>query len=142
VTNDLILEPGKTYSQNLKLLSTRPPHEAAEIWLTNCKRDERLLADLGFHGASIERLLQGAYAALDYSDALRDAQRSFVVEILRVALDQRQIESSQTLKLVQAIGNSIQFHELHHGSERLRRSSFERGLTDRWGGELPVEGKE
>jgi hypothetical protein len=133
------LEPGKTYAQNLQMLSTRPPHEAAEIWLTNCKKDERLLPDLGFHGATIERLLQGAYAALDYSDSQREAQRNFVLEILRVVLDQRQIESPRTLKLIQAIGNSIQFHELHHGNERLRRFSFESGLIDRWGGELSVE---
>ena len=129
--------PGRTYGENLAQLSKLPPHETAEIWLHLCKANVSFQTDVGFHGACAERLIQGAYAAEGYSDLQRQRQLDFVVEILRVVIDQETIERHRILKLIHAIGNSITFHETYHGSERLRSFARERGLIDSWGGELP-----
>jgi hypothetical protein len=130
-------EPGKDYAENLHQLSKLPPHETAEIWLQLCKSNTEFVSDVAFHGACIERLLQGAYAADGYSDVQRQRMLDFVVEVLRVAIAEGSIGRHRFLKLIQAVGNSISFHETYHGTERLRDFARARGLIDSWGGELP-----
>lgn len=129
--------PGRSYSDNMAQLSKLPPHETAEIWLQLCKANSEFQKDVGFHGACAERLLQGAYAADGYSEPQRQRQLDFVVEIIKVVIGQEAIGRQRVLKLVQAIGNSISFHETYHGSERLRSFARARGLIDSWGSELP-----
>ena len=130
-------ELNDSYGANLAKLSLLPPHEAPEVWLRLGKEDSRYLADIAFQGAVIERLLQGSYAALDYSEIQRQKLRDFVVEVLAALLSMRDegVDRHKIFKLIAAVGNSIAFHEEFHGSPTLRKFAYERGLNDRWGGE-------